>query len=239
MMHSENPLFSKTSLSYSGTGTMTTAGATNKALFLASLLLLFTSFSWSLQGNYTGLMFIGLFAGLILALVTSFKPEWSFWSAPAYAIAEGLFLGGFSSYVEAIYPGIAIQAVGITISILIAMLLAYKTGLVQVTERFKMGVAAATFGIFIFYMATFALSLFGFSSQALTGSGTLSLLISAGIVIIAALNLVIDFNSIEELEQQGAPKYMEWYSAFALLVTLIWLYIEVVKLLMKLRSQDE
>jgi uncharacterized YccA/Bax inhibitor family protein len=155
-----------------------------------------------------------------------------------YALAEGLVIGGISSIAEAQFPGIVIQAVGLTFGTCLALLMAYKSGLIRATEGFKKGIVAATGGILLFYLVTFVLSMFGICSSLIYGSGLLSIGISLVIVTIAALNLVLDFDFIEQGAAQGAPKYMEWYGAFGLMVTLIWLYIEILNLLMKLYSRD-
>jgi uncharacterized YccA/Bax inhibitor family protein len=155
-----------------------------------------------------------------------------------YAVLEGLFLGGTSAIFEARCPGIVIQAVGLTFGTLFCLLMAYKSGVIKATENFKMGVVAATGGIALMYFITMILGFFGVSVPFIQGSSPLSIGISVFIVIIAALNLVLDFDFIENGSAAGAPKYMEWYAAFGLMVTLIWLYIEILRLLSKLRSRD-
>jgi len=180
----------------------------------------------------------GAIGGFILALVTVFKPKLSPYTAPFYALFEGLFLGGISALMNASYPGIVMQAVGLTFGTLFAMLFAYKTGLIKVTQKFRSGIIAATGGIMLFYMVTWILGMFGFGNGLYYGSSLLSIGISLFVVVIAALNLVLDFDFIERGAQSGAPKYMEWYGAFGLMVTLIWLYIELLRLLSKLASRD-
>jgi uncharacterized YccA/Bax inhibitor family protein len=152
-------------------------------------------------------------------------------------VAEGLFLGGISSIFEAQFPGIVIQAVGLTLGTLVGLLFAYKSGLIKVTENFKLGVAAATGGIFLIYMASFVLGFFGVGIPFIHESGLIGIGFSLVVVVIAALNLVLDFDFIERGAEAGAPKYMEWYGAFGLMVTLIWLYLEMLRLLAKLRSR--
>lgn len=152
-------------------------------------------------------------------------------------MAEGLFLGGISSIFEAQFPGIVIQAVGLTLGTLVGLLFAYKSGLIKVTENFKLGVAAATGGIFLIYMASFVLGFFGVGIPFIHESGLIGIGFSLVVVVIAALNLVLDFDFIERGAEAGAPKYMEWYGAFGLMVTLIWLYLEMLRLLAKLRSR--
>jgi uncharacterized YccA/Bax inhibitor family protein len=166
-----------------------------------------------------------------------FKKNWAIVTAPLYAVLEGLVLGGLSATFEARFPGIVIQAVGLTFGTLFALLLAYKSGVIKATENFKLGVVAATGGIALVYLAGFVLGFFGVSIPYIHGSGTIGILFSLVVVVIAALNLVLDFDFIESGAASGAPKYMEWYAAFGLLVTLIWLYLEILRLLAKLRSR--
>ena len=183
----------------------------------------------------------GAIAGLVLGLVTSFWAKAAPFLSPLYALAQGLFLGGISAAFEAQYPGIAFQAVGLTVGTLGALLLAYTSRLIRATENFKLGVVAATGGIAMFYMALWIMSMFGFGgniSAQIFGSGVIGIGISVVVVIVAALNLVLDFDFIENGAARGAPKYMEWYGAFGLMVTLVWLYLEILRLLSKLRSRD-
>ena len=181
----------------------------------------------------------GAIAGLVLSLVTIFKKEWSPVTAPIYALAEGLFLGGISALFEARYPGIVFQAVALTFGTLMALLFAYKSGVIKATENFKLGVVAATGAIALVYLASFVLGLFGIQMGFLHSSGWLGIGISLVIVVVAALNLVLDFDFIEQGAQWGAPRYMEWYGGFGLLVTLVWLYLEMLRLLAKLNSRRD
>jgi uncharacterized YccA/Bax inhibitor family protein len=183
------------------------------------------------------LVAIGGIGGFIAALVTIFKKEWSPITAPIYALLEGLALGGISAVFELRYPGIAMQAVGLTFGTLFVLLLAYHSGLIPVTEKFKLGVVAATGGIAVFYLVEFVLGFFGVHFAAINGSGLLGIGFSVVVVIVAALNLVLDFDFIESGVNAGAPKYMEWYGAFGLIVTLVWLYLEILRLLAKLNSR--
>ena len=184
-----------------------------------------------------GLLTIGgAIGGLIFAMVTIFKPQWAPVTAPIYAVLEGLFIGGISAFMERIYPGIVPQAAGLTFGILFALLAAYKSGLIRATENFKLGVVAATGGIFVIYIASFILGFFGISIPFLHDSGPIGIGISVFICIVAALNLVLDFDFIENGAEHGAPKYMDWVGAFGLMVTLVWLYIEILHLLAKLRD---
>jgi uncharacterized YccA/Bax inhibitor family protein len=171
-------------------------------------------------------------------LITFFKPTLAPITTPIYAALEGLALGAISALVEMRFPGIVIQAVALTFGTLFCLLMAYRSGLIQATENFKLGVVAATGGIFMIYMVSWVLSFFGTSVPFIHESGIIGILFSLGVVVIAALNLVLDFDFIEQGAESGAPKYMEWYAAFGLLVTLVWLYIEILHLLMKLRSRN-
>tara|TARA_Y100001980_G_C14324892_1_gene144294 strand:- start:40 stop:588 length:549 start_codon:yes stop_codon:yes gene_type:complete len=178
----------------------------------------------------------GIF-GFILAMVTAFKPTISHITVPAYAIVQGVFLGVISMIFDKMYPGIVVQAVFLTFGTLGALLLAYMSGLIEATENFKLGVAAATGGIAIMYLINFVMSFFGSGLSIIQSSSTMGIALSGFIVVIAALNLVLDFDFIEEGAEMGAPKYMEWYGAFGLLVTLIWLYLEILRLLAKLQNR--
>ena len=181
---------------------------------------------------------VGAIGGLVAALVTAFKKEWAGKTAPVYALLEGLFLGGLSAMFEARFSGIVIQAVSLTFGTLFCLLLAYRSGLIKATENFKLGVFAATGAIGVFYLVTWILGMFHVNMGMMMGSGLLSIGLSVFIVIIAALNLVLDFDFIEKGAESGAPKYMEWYAAFGLMVTLIWLYVEILRLLSKLRGRN-
>ena len=178
----------------------------------------------------------GLFIGFILAMITIFKKEWSPVTSPVYALCEGVFLGGLSALMELQYPGIVIQAVGLTFGTLFCLLAVYKSGLIKVTDNFRMGIVAATGGICLVYFASIVLSFFGAGIPFIHDSGPLGIGFSLFVVVIAALNLVLDFDFIEKAAEQGAPRYMEWFAAFGLMVTLVWLYIEILRLLAKLRG---
>ncbi len=223
---------------------MTVQGTVNKTGLLLLFVILTAGWTWhrffltSDPSSVSGLIVIGAFGGLILALITAFKQTWAPVTAPVYSLLEGLFIGGVSSIAESQYPGIVIQAVGLTFGTLLALLAAYSSGLVKATENFKLGVMAATGGIFLIYLATAILGLFGAHIPYIHDSGLFGIGFSLFVVVVAALNLVIDFDFIEQGARSGAPKYMEWYGACALMVTLIWLYIEILRLLTKLRSRD-
>lgn len=177
--------------------------------------------------------------GFVVALITHFKKHLSGITAPIYAILQGLFLGAISYIFEMQYPGIVMQAVGLTFGTLFALLGAYKSGMIKATENFKLGVAAATGGIFLFYLVGMILSMFGFQLNVFYGNGLMGIGFSVIVVTIAALNLVMDFDFIENGVEYRSPKYMEWYAAFGLMVTLIWLYIEILRLLSKLQSRRD
>ena len=222
---------------------MTIDGTVNRAGFLLLLVVLAGSWTWRIfleagVGAVQPWMMGGLIGGLIFALVTSFKREWAPVTAPIYAILKGLLLGGLSAIYNAQFQGIVVQAVALTVGTLVCLLLAYKSNLISVTENFKLGVVAATGGIFLVYVATLVLGLFGVGIPYIHSNGIIGIGFSLFVVVVAALNLVLDFDFIEKGAEYGAPKYMEWYAAFGLMVTLIWLYIEILRLLSKLRSRN-
>jgi uncharacterized YccA/Bax inhibitor family protein len=229
------------------TSRMTLNGTINKTGILLVLAIASAGFTWFqfLQsGNPADVMpymLGGMLGGLVFALVTIFKKEWAPVTAPAYALLEGLVLGGLSAVFELRYPGIAIQAVGLTFGTLFAMLFLYRTGVIKVTEKFRLGVFAATGGIALFYLLEMVLRLFGINfagPNGVNGSGMIGIGFSLIVVGVAALNLVLDFDFIEKGVQYGAPKYMEWYGAFGIMVTLVWLYLEMLRLLSKMRSRN-
>ena len=218
---------------------MTLQGTVNKTGLLLLCVVATAAWTWGLAHSETPeavypWMAGGLIGGFVVALVTIFKKTWSPFTAPLYALLEGLALGGISAVFEKTYHGIAVQAVGLTLGVLFVMLLAYKTGLIRATQGFKIGVIAATGGIAVFYLVEMVLTFFfHFQFSAINGGGFWGIAFSLFVVVIAALNLVLDFDMIETGVQGGAPKYMEWYGAFGLMVTLIWLYLEMLRLLAK------
>src|SRR5699024_1899697 len=214
-----------------GEPTMTVGGTINRPIGLIALVVIGAAWAWSryVAGHgatpgpayqaVTGYLIGGVIAGLILCLVTVFKPQWAKVTAPLYAIAEGLAIGGISAVLNHLYPGIVLEAVGLTFGVMFAMLILYRTGLVKVTPKFRRGVIIATFGIFAFYMGSWIASMFGADTSMLFGSHSIvSIIISLVIVGIAALNLVLDFDFIERGSAAGLPRDMEWYGAFALTV---------------------
>src|SRR2546423_1603336 len=222
---------------------MTLEGTVNKAALLLFLVVVPGAWVWSqvrtalapaLVGPWIRL---GVVGGFIAALATILKKEWAPVTAPVYAALEGLAIGGVSALLETKYPGIVMQSVGLTFATLAAMLVAYRTGLIKATEKFKLGVFAATGAIALYYVVGWVLSLFHVAMPFLQGNSTASLVVSGVIVVVAALNLILDFDFIETGVAAGAPKYMEWYGAFGLMVTLIWLYLEILRLLAKARSR--
>ena len=225
-----------------GEGVMTIEGTVNRTIILVGILLVAATWSWSLAaaGNPAvgGLVLIGAIGGLVVALATIFKPTWSPVTAPIYAALEGLLLGGVSALLNQQFAGIAMQAAALTAGTLLCLLAAYRTGLIRATENFKLGVTAATGAIALLYLSSFVLRLFGIQMPLLHDSSPLGIGLSLFIVVIAALNLVLDFDFIEQGAEQGLPRYMEWYAGFGLLVTLVWLYLEILRLLAKLRSDD-
>ena len=214
---------------------MTIQGTVNKTAISLAVLVASATFTWVNPNG--GLMILGAIGGFIVAIITAFKKEWAPTTTPIYAALQGLFLGGISVMFNQQYPGIVIQAVYLTFGTLFALLMAYASGKIRVTENFKLGLTAAMGGLFFFYIINFILGIFGMGITSVYGNGIIGIGFSVVVVAIAALNLVLDFDFIEQGAQQGAPKYMEWYGAFGLMVTLIWLYIEILRLLAKLQSR--
>ena len=247
-LKTSNPAFAGAN-TYSGSAvhvgygpTMTISGTVNKAGILMLCVLATAFYTWS-QFFATGdpssvgaLTLVGAFGGFGVAMVTIFKKEWSPVTAPIYALLEGLVLGSLSATLEMRFPGIAIEAVALTFGTCFALLAAYRSGLIRATEKFTLGIVAATGGIALVYFGSMILGFFGVHIPGIFGNGPVGILFSLAVVVIAALNLILDFSAIEEGALRGAPKYMEWYSAFGLMVTLIWLYLEIIRLLSKLRD---
>ena len=222
---------------------MTIQGTVNKTGLLLLFVVVSAAWTWGLshsnrpEAAYPW-MIGGALGGFIVALMTVFKSTWAPLTAPIYALLEGLFLGGISAVFEHSYPGIAVQAVSLTFAVMFVMLLAYKFGVIRATRGFKLGVIAATGGIALVYVVNLVMSLFFHTQVSFLYSSTpLGIGISLFIVVIAALNLIIDFDMIETAARMGAPKYMEWYGAFGLMVTLVWLYLEILRLLGKVRNR--
>jgi uncharacterized YccA/Bax inhibitor family protein len=216
---------------------MTIGGTVQKTAILLALAAGTACVTWQAGASGMTLGVVGLIAGLILCLVICFKPTLAPMLAPVYAICEGLFLGAISYRFQAMYDGIVLQAVLLTFGTAFGLLGAYQTGLIRATENFKLGIFAATAGIALTYLVSIVLGFFGMQIPMIHESGLVGIGFSVFVVIIAALNLVLDFDFIEQGSSVGAPKYLEWYAAFGLLVTLVWLYIEILRLLAKLRAR--
>lgn len=245
LLRSDNPVLKEKVFAgtVAGGETMTIQGTVNKTGLLLLFVVTTAAWTWGLAHSEKPdavypWMLGGALGGLVVGLVTSFKANWAPFAAPIYALLEGLFLGGISALFEKSYPGIAMQAVSLTFGVLFVLLLAYKLRIVQATRGFKLGIIAATGGIFLVYMANMVATLvFHSPFSILYSSSPLGIGISLFITVIAALNLILDFDMIETGARMGAPKYMEWYGAFGLMVTLVWLYIRMLRLLSQLRRR--
>jgi uncharacterized YccA/Bax inhibitor family protein len=224
-----------------GEEAMTVQGTVNKTALSLLILVVTATYTWNLgragDPRVPAFMMVGVIGGLGAAFATIFRPMWAPATTPIYAALEGLALGGISVAFESRYPGLVSQAVFLTMGTLGGLLIAYRSGLIKVTENFKLGVFAATSGIALVYLVSFVMSFFGTSIPLIHSSGTFGIAFSLFVVGIAALNLVLDFDFIEQGAARGAPKYMEWYGAFGLLVTLVWLYLEILRLLAKLQDR--
>jgi uncharacterized YccA/Bax inhibitor family protein len=245
LLRSNNPVLKESAFAGQAiTGdVMTIQGTVNKTGLLLFFVVVAAAWTWGLshsekpEAAYPW-MIGGALGGFVVALVTIFKKNWSPISAPIYALLEGLLLGGISAFFDRSYPGIAMQAISLTFGVLFVMLLAYKFGIIRATRGFKLGVIAATGGIALVYLANMVMSVFFHTQMSfLYSASPLGIGISLLVVIVAALNLIIDFDMIETAARMGAPKYMEWYGAFGLMVTLIWLYLEILRLLSKVRRR--
>jgi len=255
LIKTSNPALGKNTFSQFGrpalndaadTERMTLEGTVNKTGILLLCTMATAAWTWHQfvqtrqVSDISSLMLAGVGLGFVVALVTIFKKEWSPVTAPAYALLEGLALGGVSAVAEMRYPGIGIQAVCLTFGTLFTLLFLYRTGVIKVTDKLRLGIVAATCGIAGLYLVELLLGLFrgGVHFGAINGSGAIGIAFSVAVVAIAALNLVLDFDFIEQGVSVGAPKYMEWYGAFGIMVTLIWLYLEILRLLSKSRSRN-
>ena len=215
---------------------MTMSGAIDKTLILFGILLVTSIVGFTMPS--TLFLIVGSIGALIAVLVASFKPHTSAISAPVYAAFEGLALGSISAMYAGMMSGIVFQAISLTLGTLITMLVIYKTGIIKVTEKFKTGVMMATGAIFLVYLISFVGSLFGWNMPYLHEGGMLGIGISLAIIGVAALNLILDFDNFNTAAQSNAPKYMEWFCGLSLMVTLVWLYLEFLRLLAKLNSED-
>lgn len=252
---SSNPIFGKNIFSQSATttsdGVMTINGTINKTGLMLLIVVFAATFTWrkffgAIDPANPGVLpsgimvwtLVGAIGGFITALITTFSPRRSAMTAPIYAVFEGLFLGAVSAMFEAMYPGLVMRAVSLTFGVFLIMLLLFRSGAIQVTNKFRTIILAATGGIALVYLGSFIVGMFGVNVSFLHDSSPLSIGISLFVVAIAALNLVLDFDMIVKGANARAPQYMEWYGAFGLMVTLIWLYLEMLRLLSKLASRD-
>ena len=221
--------------------TMSVSGTINKSFLMLILLVASAAVTWIMSFNGQNPMIIaigGAIVGFVLVLIATFKPQYSTFLAPGYAIFEGLFIGGISAIFEVMYPGIVIQAVSCTFVTFMVCFGLYKYEIVKVTEKFRSVVIAATLAIATYYLISWLLSMFTSFQRVDQGNSWMSIGISVFVIVIAALNLFLDFDQIEKGVQQKMPKYMEWYSAMGLMITLVWLYIEFLRLLSKISSRD-
>jgi uncharacterized YccA/Bax inhibitor family protein len=226
------------------TDVMTEKGTLNKFGLMMILLLGSASLTWKAAADGVEVLpwvMGSAILGLIIALVLAFKHQWASFLAPIYALVEGVFVGGISAYYNYAFeqsaPGIVMQSVGLTFGVVIAMFALYRFGIIKATNKFKMVVITATAGIALFYALAMILRIFGVEMPLIHESTTMGIVFSLVVVAIAALNLILDFDMIEQGAKRGAPKYMEWYGAFGLLVTIVWLYLEILRLLSKFASR--
>lgn len=245
-MRSGNPFFNERMYQVDGSvpatpDTTTSQGAVTKTLILTAMLVAMAVVGWSLYASASPLamlaLIVSIVVGLIVVIVMSFKPVTSPYLAPVYAISEGIFLGVVSALMQSRYPGIVAPAIGLTLGTLFFMLAVYKTGLIKVTEKFRLGVFAATGAVALFYLVCMVLRLFNVHIPYIHEGGPIGIGVSVVVIIIASLNLVLDFDNFEQAENAALPKYYEWYLAVGLLVTIVWLYIEFLKLLAKLQRR--
>jgi uncharacterized YccA/Bax inhibitor family protein len=236
-------IYEKAGTLSAGSSVMTINGTINKIGLMLLLVVAAAAYTWNMvmgadAGRAGTFAIAGAIGGFIVALITIFRPQSSAITAPIYAILEGLFLGAISAIINAKYPGIAFQAVLLTIGTLFTMLFLYRSGRIRATPRFRRGVMMATGAVFFAYLISWIMGLLGMPMGFMHSAGPLGIVINLVIIVIAALNLIMDFDFIEKGSQMGAPKYMEWYGAFGLMVTLIWLYIEFLRLLARFSGRD-
>ncbi len=222
-------------------GVMTVAGTAQVTVILLGLLVVSGAFGWSAVSEradgtvtFPALSMLGIFVGLGCVFGLMFRPQWAKWIAPVYAIAQGFAVGAISRAYESYQDGIVLQAVGATLGVFLVMLVLYRTKIIKVTERFKRIVIGATLGIMVFYGVSLLISLFGGNISFINSPSALGIGLSVVIAAVAAANLALDFDFIEKGAQQGLPKNMEWYAGFGLLVTIVWLYLELLRLIAKL-----
>jgi uncharacterized YccA/Bax inhibitor family protein len=252
---SSNPVFGKNIFNQSATtaddGVMTVNGTINKTGLMFLIVLFAATFTWrkffgaidptvpdAMPPGVLAWMIGGAIGGFITAIITTFSPRRAAMTAPIYAVFEGLFLGAISAMFEAKFPGLVMRAVSLTFGVFFIMLLLYRSGTIRATEKFRKVIFAATGGIALVYLVSFIAGMFGVDFGFMHGSSLMSIGFSLVVVVIAALNLILDFDMIIQGANSRAPKFMEWYGAFGLMVTLIWLYLELLRLLLKLSSRD-
>jgi uncharacterized YccA/Bax inhibitor family protein len=243
-MRSSNPVldekvFAKQAALSSGSDVMTVEGSVNKTIILLFVVIGAAIVGWRLSATMAVSPMMlwggGALGGFAVAMVTIFRPQWSAFTAPVYGLLEGVFLGSISYFFNTFFPGIVMQAVGLTVGVLFLMLFLYKTGIIKVTPALKTGIIVATGAIALLYLVSFVMSFFGTAIPFIHEAGPIGIGFSVFVVGLAAFNLLLDFDFIEKGAQQSAPKYMEWFAAFSLMVTLVWLYLEILRLLSKLR----
>ncbi len=241
MMRSGNPALRASAFTKeratSSDNTMSIQGTVNKTFVLLFFTVFSASWVWDNPTYFLPFLWPALIVGMIVGFVTVFKKTWSPITAPIYALIEGVALGIISALMNRLYPGIVMQAVGLTFSVLFCLLIAYKTKIIKVTDNFRLGVVAATGGIALLYIVSMVMRVFGARIPFIHESGPIGIGFSLFVIVIASLNLVLDFDFIEKGAESGAPKYMEWYGAFGLIMTLIWLYLEMLRLLSKLQGR--
>lgn len=244
-MRSSNPVFREKSFDRSGyyasSAAMTLRGTVDRTFALLVVSIASAFWTWNLFFHYspaavTPWTIGGIIGGLALCIAISFVPKWAPYLAPIYAALEGFALGGISAFTEKAYPGIALQAVALTFSVFLSMLAIYRFGIIRITDKFRAGISAAILGILVVYVIDMILSLFGIRIPYIHQSGLIGIGFSLFVIGIAAFSFLLDFDYIENGVRQGYPKYMEWYGAFGLVVTLVWLYVEILNLLRKLRD---
>jgi uncharacterized YccA/Bax inhibitor family protein len=242
-MRSGNPVLSNSTFTEVARGfsrPMTLTGVVNRSILLLLLVAGTSAGVWTYSSSHPSAIYpavmVGTLGGFVVAMATSFKRNWAPITSPIYAVLEGLFIGGISLVMEQRFPGLVLQAVLLTFGVMFALLAAYQSRIIRPSQTFKAVIVGATFGIVIVYLVSMALQLFFHAGIPLiTDNGPIGIIFSLVVVGIAALNLVLDFDFIENGVASGAPKWMEWYAAFALTVTLVWLYIEILRLLSKMR----
>lgn len=256
LTQSSNPVFGKNTFgasygTYTASDVMTVKGTINKTMLMFVMVVASAFFVWNkFFGMYSPenplgalsavktYMLIGGIGGFVLALIATFSPRNSGFLVPIYAILEGMFLGGLSAMYEAQFTGLVIRAVMLTFSVFFVMLIVYRQQIIKVTDKFRRGMVAALGGLMLVYIVSWIGSLFGANFSFIQGAGSFGLIFSLIVVGIAAFSLLLDFDFIERGAQAGAPKHMEWYGAFGLMVSLIWLYINILRLLSIFARRD-